>query len=226
MRRNIDAFSGRVRQRVWDVPIRLFHWLIVALVAFSWWSANYDHVDWHIWSGCAILALLIFRLLWGFFGSSTARFSSFVRGPRSVIAYVRGKAWSGIGHTPLGGLSSVAMLLVLSIQVGLGLIAQDEDGIYFGPLAHFVSSDTSDTARNIHALNFDLLLALIALHVAAILYYRLFRGKRLTSAMITGRGYIDAPAQPLRPGKWWAALLCFAIALAVTAWIRAGAPPI
>lgn len=224
MRRSTDAVSGRLSLRVWDVPIRLVHWLLVALIAFSWWSAEYDHLDWHIWSGCAILTLLIFRLLWGFVGSSTARFTSFVRGPKSVIRYVRGSQWSGIGHTPVGGLSVVALLLVLSIQVGLGLIAEDEDGIYFGPLAHFVSTDTSDTARAIHALNFDLLLALIALHIGAILYYRLFRGRQLTRAMITGHGYLDAPAQPLQPGKWWAALGCLAIAFGITRWVIAGAP--
>lgn len=225
--RSTDLSADLASRRVWDVPIRLFHWLLVALIAFSWWSATYDHVDWHIWSGCAILTLLLFRLLWGFFGSSTARFSSFVRGPKTILRHLRGSAgWSPIGHTPLGGLSVAALLFVCSVQVGLGLFAEDEDGFYLGPLAHFVSSDTSDSIRHLHALNFYLLLALIVLHVAAILYYRLVRGKRLTRAMITGRAQIDAPAQPMRPGKWWAALLCLAVALAVTRWIIAGAPPL
>lgn len=225
MRRNIDAYSGRATLRVWDVPIRLVHWLLVALIAFSWWTAEYDHLDWHIWSGCAVLTLLIFRILWGFAGSSTARFSSFVRGPKSVVRYLRGSRWNAIGHTPLGALSVLAILLVLSVQVGLGLIAEDEDGIVFGPLAHLVSTDTSDTARAIHSLNFDLLLALIALHVGAILFYRFFRGKRLTSAMITGRASLDAPAQEMQPGKWWVAVLCLGIAVAITRWVIAGAPP-
>lgn len=225
MRRSTDRFSGRVTLRVWDVPVRLVHWILVLLIAFSWWSAEYDHLDWHIWSGCAILTLLIFRLLWGFVGSSTARFSSFVRGPKSLIRYLRGSAWDAIGHTPLGALSVLAILFVLSVQVGLGLIAEDEDGTVFGPLAHLVSTDTSDTAREIHSLNFDLLLALIVLHVGAILFYRFFRGKRLTSAMITGRASLDAPAQPMQPGKWWVALLCLAIAFGITRWVIAGAPP-
>lgn len=225
MRRSTDAYSGRVSLPVWDLPIRLFHWLLVALIAFSWWTADYDHVDWHIWSGCAILTLLIFRLLWGFVGSSTARFSGFAPGPKSVVRYLRGSRWDAIGHTPLGALSVVALLLVLCVQVGLGLIAEDEDGINFGPLAHLVSTDTSDKAREIHALNFDLILAFIALHIGAILFYRVFRGKRLTSAMITGRARLNAPAHPMRPGKWWVALLCLAIALGVTRWVIAGAPP-
>ena len=79
------------------------------MIAFSWWSVHNHHTDWHIWSGCAILTLLIFRILWGFVGSSTARFSSFVRGPRTIAAYLRG-SWSGIGHNPLGALSVLALV--------------------------------------------------------------------------------------------------------------------
>jgi cytochrome b len=111
------------------------------------------------------------------------------------------------------------------VQVGLGLIAEDEDGIYFGPLAHLVSTDTSDTARDIHALNFDLILALIALHIGALLYYRFVRGKGLTLPMIIGRARVDAPVQPMQPAKWWVAALCLAVALGITRWVIAGAPP-
>ena len=225
MRRSTESYSGRVSLRVWDLPIRLFHWLLAGLIAFSWWTAEYDHLDWHIWSGCAILTLLIFRLLWGFVGSSTARFRSFIRGPKSVVRYLRGSRWDNIGHTPLGALSVIALLLLLSVQVGLGLIAEDEDGIYFGPLAHLVSTDTSDTAREIHSPNFDLILALIGLHIGAILYYRFARGKRLTLPMITGRARVGAQVPPMQPGKWWAAVLCLAIALGITRWVIAGAPP-
>lgn len=210
-------------QRVWDLPVRLFHWLLAGLIAFSWWSVEYHHTDWHIWSGCAILALLIFRLLWGFVGSSTARFANFVRGPRSLAAYWSGK-WSGIGHNPLGALSVLALLGAVAVQVGLGLVSQDEDGIYMGPLAGLVSSDASDQARDIHELWFYVILTLIALHLVAIVYYRL-RGKKLTFPMITGRAELQPGTQPMRPGKWWAALICLAVAIAVTRWVIAGAPP-
>jgi cytochrome b len=212
-----------VKQPVWDLPVRLFHWLLAALIAFSWWSVHYDHTSWHIWSGCAILTLLIFRFLWGFVGSSTARFSSFIRGPASVAAHLRGK-WNGIGHTPLGALSVVALLLAVSVQVGLGLFAEDEDGVYMGPLARLVSSDTSDKVRDIHALWFYVVLGLIVLHVLAILYYRLFRGRKLTKPMMTGRAELTPGTEPMRPGKWWVALICLAIGLGITRWIIAGAP--
>jgi cytochrome b len=211
------------KQPVWDRPIRLFHWLLAGLIAFSWWSVTYNHTDWHIWSGCAILTLLLFRLLWGVFGSSTARFTGFVRGPGAIRDYLRGR-WSGIGHNPLGALSVLALLADTALQVGLGLIAQDEDGIYAGPLARLVSSDTSDSARAVHEVNFYVLLSLIALHVAAILYYRI-RGHRLLGAMITGKAAIEPGIQPMKPGKWWAALLCLAVALAITRLIIAQGPP-
>jgi cytochrome b len=209
---------------LWDLPVRLVHWLLAALIAFSWWSVHNHHTDWHIWSGIAILTLLIFRLLWGFAGSSTARFASFVTGPRKMAEDLRGR-WAGIGHTPLGALSVVAMLAAVAVQVGLGLISEDEDGIYAGPLADLVSTDTSDQARDIHELWFNVVLGLIILHVAAIVWYRLRRGRKLTRPMITGKAMLDPAAEPMRPGKWWAALICLGIALAVSRWVVAGAPP-
>jgi cytochrome b len=219
----LSPYSG-AKQPVWDLPVRLVHWLLAALIAFSWWSVHNHHTDWHIWSGCAILTLLIFRLLWGFAGSSTARWSSFVRGPASVSAHLRGR-WNGIGHTPLGGLSVVAIFFALAVQLGLGLVAEDEDGLYTGPLHRLVSIDTSDKARDLHELWFNVILGLIVLHIAAIVFYRL-RGKKLTKPMITGRAVLAPGTRPMRPGKWWAALICCAIALAVTRWVIAGAPPL
>ena len=218
-----EALSGSGEQLVWDLPVRLVHWLLAALIAFSWWSVKNHHADWHIWSGCAILTLLIFRLLWGFFGSSTARFASFVRGPRAVSDDLRGR-WSGIGHSPLGALSVLAMFLAVAVQVALGLISENEDGLYTGPLYRLVSTDTSDTARDLHELWFNVILALIVLHVAAIIYYGL-RGRKLTKAMITGRSALNPGMQPMRPGKWRVALICLALGIGATRWVIAGAPP-
>lgn len=217
----IDA--PEAKQRVWDLPTRLFHWALTALIGFSWWSVTYRHLAWHIWSGVAVLNLLLFRLMWGVVGGSTARFANFVRGPRGVIDDWRGR-WTGIGHSPLGGLSVVALLTLVSLQVGLGLIAQDDDGLNQGPLANLVSSDRSDWARGVHQINFYVLLAFIALHVAAIIFYRL-RGRRLAGAMISGRAALDPATEPLRPARWWVALLCLALSVAITRWVVAGAPP-
>lgn len=215
-----------MKARVWDLPVRLFHWLLTALIAFSWWSVHNHHTDWHIWSGIAILTLLVFRLLWGVFGSSTARFANFVRGPRAVRAYLRDNlSWRVAGHTPLGALSIVAMLLAVAVQVGLGLISTDEDGLNEGPLAQLVSLHVSETARDIHEYWFYVVLALIVMHVGAILYYKLFRGQKLVKGMITGRVALESGIEPMRPAKWWVAIICLIAAFAVARWVVAGAPP-
>ena len=213
---------------VWDLPTRLFHWTLVGLIAFSWWSAEDEQVEWHMWSGYGILTLLLFRLLWGFVGGSTARFANFVPGPRHLLAYLRDmKGWRPIGHSPLGALSVLAVLLVLAAQVGLGLIQVEEDGLVEGPLAHLVSFETAEWANDLHDHDlFDVLLVLIVLHIGAILFYRLALGKRLVGPMLTGRAVLDPETEPMRPGRGWTAILCLLIALGVTRWIIAGAPPL
>jgi cytochrome b len=215
------ALTGK--RPVWDLPVRLVHWALAALIAFSWWSVHNHHTDWHIWSGIAILTLLVFRFLWGFVGSSTARWASFIRGPSTILNYLRG-SWYGIGHNPLGAFSVLAMFLALAFQVGLGLISEDEDGLYAGPLARLVSVERSDWAHELHHRWFNVILALIALHLGSILFYRL-RGKKLIGPMISGRAAAHSRAQPMRPGKWWVALICLAIAIGAARWVVAGAPP-
>jgi cytochrome b len=212
---------------VWDLPTRLFHWVLVGLIGFSWWTGEQGPEDLHMCSGYAVLTLLIFRLLWGICGSSTARFSSFVRGPRAVADYLgRMRNWPGVGHTPVGALSVIALLVILFVQVGTGLIQTDDDGLVEGPLAPLVSYETSELAHDLHETTFNLLLILIGLHVAAIIFYRLVLGKKLLGPMITGKAKLATSAEPMRPGKGWAAVLCLLVALGVTRWIIAGAPPL
>ncbi len=184
-----DAASPQAK--LWDLGVRLFHWPLVVLIPFSWWSAKADHLDWHRLSGYVILGLVIFRLFWGLVGSPTARFAQFLKGPGAVMAYLRGAAAAGPGHNPLGGWSVAALLTVLAAQLGLGLFAVDEDSIEAGPLSHFVSFDTGRAIAHLHHKLFWVLAGLIALHLAAIVVYRL-RGKNLVTPMITGA----APAEP------------------------------
>ena len=210
---------------VWDLPVRLIHWSFVPLIAFSWWSAENGEIEWHIRSGLTILFLLLFRVLWGFLGSSTARFRSFVAGPRQVSAYLRDPSgWRGIGHTPLGALSVVALLGLLLLQVAVGLPLSDEDGVVSGPLNRLVSFDVAEWAREVHEILFNVLLALITVHVAAIIYYR-WKGKHLVRAMLSGRS-VDYPqgtrgmvaAGPARLA------ICLAVAAGVTWWVANGVP--
>ena len=118
----------------------------------------------------------------------------------------------------------VALFAAVAVQVGLGLVAEDEDGLYAGPLSRLVGIDTSDRARDLHEAWFNVILALIALHLASILFYRL-RGKRLTWPMISGRAPLEPGTRPQQSGKWWVALACLAIGIGVTRWVIAGAPP-
>ncbi|MYL97275.1 Ni/Fe-hydrogenase 1 b-type cytochrome subunit [Novosphingobium sp. FGD1] len=177
--------------RIWDPTIRLFHWLLVALLAFSWWSGEQHDMERHRLSGYAILTLLVFRLFWGFAGPRTARFASFVRGPRAVFAYVRElgsrKGHAADGHNPLGGWSVVALLAAIALMVGAGLFASDVDGIESGPLATYVSFEQSEAAASLHEAVFNVLLALTAVHILAVLFYLVWKRQNLVRPMLTGR---------------------------------------
>lgn len=181
---------------VWDLPTRLFHWLLVLLIIGSVLAAKTggNWIDWHFRAGYAILSLIAFRIAWGFVGGRYARFGSFLFGPRQVLAYLRGApdAHPGPGHNPLGALSVFAMLFFIGAQAVLGLFAND-DIASEGPLAVRVSKDTSDFLTSLHLANSTIVLVLIGLHVAAIAGYRLVRGRRLVTPMVTGR---DPQAPP------------------------------
>lgn len=190
---------------IWDGAVRLFHWCLVGLIAFSWWSAHDHRLDWHRRSGLAILALLLFRLIWGFVGGRTALFAHFVKGPRAALAYLRApNAAPGVpGHNPLGGWSVLAMLATLAAIVGAGLFAVDVDGLESGPLADRISFEAGRVAAGVHRVVFNLLLALIALHVSAILFHLLVRRRNLIAPMIHGRAPPgDAPVAPIGASPW------------------------
>lgn len=205
--------EGAARVRVWDGPLRLFHWSLPVLIAFSWWCAESGNLEWHRWSGYTILTLVLFRLVWGFVGSDTARFSQFVRGFRSIGAHLRGAAGPTLGHNPLGALSVVAMLALLLAQTMLGLFAVDIDGIESGPLAVFVSFEQGRIAAEAHHLVFNTLLVLIALHLLAIAFYALVKRENLVGPMITGARRFEGPAgQPPRMAPLWRAILVAALA--------------
>ncbi len=176
--------------RVWDLPTRLFHWGLVAMLAASWWTGDHHQMDWHRRSGYAIVALLVFRLYWGVFGGRTARFVQFVRGPSAVLAYLRTLGQKATdpapGHNPAGGWSVLLMLAILIVMVTAGLFAVDTDGLESGPLADFVSFDQGRSAAKLHHFVFNLVLAISALHLLAILFYLVRKRTNLITPMITG----------------------------------------
>lgn len=185
---------------VWDLPVRLFHWLLFALIAFLWWTGETDRLEWHKLGGFAVAGLIVFRVYWGFFGSDTARFGHFLRGPRAVMRYLRGETVSAPGHNPLGGWSVAVLLAAVAVETGLGLFALDEDGVDAGPLANYLSVDQATQAGEWHEVVFNVLLVLIGIHIAAILFY-LLRRKNLITPMITGRAQLasDEPAPRFAP---------------------------
>ena len=219
--KNID---GARESPVWDLPVRLFHWSVVLLVGVSWWSAEQSADRLHFWSGYGLLFLLIFRILWGFAGSSTARFSSFVRGPSAVAAYLRTGEHREAGHTPLGALSVVAMLLALMVQLTTGLIQIDEDDFVEGPLSGLVGYDAAVLAHDVHELSFSVLMTLIALHLLAIAYYKFVRRRPLVRPMVTGRAELPGEASPMVPAPRARFVACAAAALLFTAAIVGSAP--
>ena len=210
--------------RIWDLPTRTFHWLLVLLIPFQWWTAEVNRLDLHLIGGTLILALLVFRMLWGLFGSSTARFANSVKGPREIISYLNGRAVSVLGHNPLAGLSVIALLGLLFIQVGLGLFAGDEDGLDSGPLAHLVEVDLSEDVADLHEDGFDVLLILIVLHLAAILFYAVVQRKNLVGPMITGRGRVAGDPIAMECASKWRLLVAILIAAGTAFWIYCGAP--
>jgi len=186
------------RLRVWDLPTRLFHWLLAAVVLGSFVSAKLGgaYMVWHERLGYAALALLAFRLIWGFVGGRYARFTQFVRGPATVRAYLRGQ-WQGLGHNPLGALSVLALLAALGFQAVSGLFTND-DIAFEGPLARYVSGWLSSLLTTLHRGNEKVILLLVALHLAAIAFYRLARRHDLIGPMLHGDAQAPAGALPSR----------------------------
>jgi len=194
-----DGLGAKHSVTVWDLPVRLFHWTLALLLGFSWWSAENGHMDWHMRSGYAVLTLVGFRIVWGFIGSTTARFATFVRGPREVLASARDLALRDsppqAGHNPLGAVSVVLLLAIVLVQAVSGLFSSD-DILVEGPLYRHVSGATAAWMTSIHHANFDWLLALVAIHVAAIAFYRLYKRQDLIGPMITGRKHLASDAMP------------------------------
>lgn len=215
--------------RIWDLPTRLFHWTLVVLIVVSYASGEFDLLDmrWHFWTGYATLALIAFRILWGFFGSQTSRFAEFVRGPSAAVAYVRALRASvpkiSIGHNPLGGWSVLALLASVLVQAATGLFASD-DLDTDGPLAARVSTRTVKLMTHVHHLNQSVLLVLVGVHVAAVLLYLVVKHDNLIRPMFTGRRLTSETA-PLRFASAWRAvglLMLSAAAVGALLWWAGG----
>ena len=226
--------------KVWDIWVRLFHWLLVILILLSYLTAEIGGFDFtvpgtgyfvstmnlHVWSGLAILGLLIFRLIWGFIGSSSARFTNFLRSPRAILGYLRATFRGPVpffaGHNPAGGAAVAIILLVLTIQATTGLFAQDDS--FFatkGPLAYVVGDETSKKITGIHKQWWEyVVVVVIAIHLAANLFYWLIKKQDLITAMFTGKRRLpdsQAPPHVSMKTNWHGAAV--AIIAGITIWL-------
>jgi len=218
---------------IWDWPLRLWHWVFAVAVLGAWITGQWGGFDWrqwHFWFGQAAVGLLIFRLLWGVIGPRHARFTSFLPGPGSLQRYLktlpRRDTPESPGHSPLGAVAVIVILTVLSAQAASGLFITD-DILYEGPWYVAVGEDTADLASTIHHRLAWPVGVIIVIHLAAIVFYRLFKGQRLTRAMVTGRKSSKrvSSGDAIPSSRTVLALLAIVGVAALTWWLLAIAPP-
>jgi cytochrome b len=214
-------------RQVWDWAVRLFHWSLVAafIGAFVTNRLGVRFFVYHLWCGYAVIALISFRILWGFFGTRHAKFMSFVRGPLVVLRYLsaegRGRRIHYAGHNPLGAWMVLALLSALFLQAAFGLFADDEI-FNVGPLSGFVSKMLSLQLTSFHRKMFYWIAAAVALHIAAVVYHSLVKREALVRAMITGGKphFMVRPEEAIKSSRLGRASLifiavCIAIAILV-----------
>lgn len=221
IQRSNEDGTGQIR--IWDLPTRLFHWTLVMLIALQFATAQFGllSMQWHYRFGYATLALIVFRLIWGVVGSQTSRFAEFISGPSAITRYLREQlsrdasqkvVRDNIGHNALGAWSVIAMLVCVLMQAVTGLFSSDgidEDGPFVGS----VSNATVKSLTHLHHLGETVLLALIALHIIAVLLHWWLKHDNLIVPMLTGRKRIDAPRSVYFVANW-RALLAFILAIA------------
>lgn len=202
------------RIKLWDLPTRIFHWSLFALVAAAVISGQVggNAIDLHGKLGLAIIGLVVFRIVWGFAGSTYARFAQFFPSPASIAAYRRGE-WHGLGHNPIGALAVFALLAMVLGQAVGGLFAND-DIAFRGPLFSLVGKELSDRITGLHHLASNLLIALVALHIATVMFYKHVKKNNLVRPMITGwKDVPDGAGESARGGG----IVAFIVAVAIAA---------
>lgn len=229
------------RRLVWDLPLRLFHWLLVLSIAASWYTAEnseeyltigenvYGYIQIHFWLGYWALGLIVFRILWGLFGPRHARFASFLAGPRKLVAYARTvfqrDSTPSVGHNPLGGWMVVLMILMVGAQAVTGLFLIDNTEIWPAPYHPSVSAETAGSLGRFHHVNFDVLLWVIGVHVAAIVFYIAWKRQNLVGPMVTGHKTVLSEQEAISGSQWLKALILILISAGAVYVVLKNAPP-
>ncbi len=212
--------------RIWDLPVRVFHWSLVLLLPAMYLTADNSQWGWHMRLGHVLLALLIFRVIWGFIGTETARFSRFVTGPAGVVGYLRGDydEKRAIGHSPLGALAVLGLLGFTFAQVVMGLFAGDPFDGATGPLNPLVGVGTADTLTDTHEWFYYVVFGMILLHITAISLYAGLRMQNLVGPMVVGKGEKAEGVKGNSEASLGRFLVAFGLAVGTAVWVYAGAP--
>jgi len=214
--------------KIWDWPVRLTHWSLVLLLPAMWVTADNSQWGTHMRLGHVLLALILFRILWGFVGTKTARFTSFVKGPGAVLGYLRGEFAhkQHKGHTPLGALAVLALLGLTLTQVSMGLFAGDPFDGATGPLNPLVGVANADFLTDTHKWFYWVVFGMIGLHITAVGLYGALQAQNLIGPMVAGSGEKAMSVEDNSPTPWGRALACLVVAAGFTFWIYSGAPPL
>ncbi len=215
----------KTKIKVWDLTVRAFHWLLVLNIVVMLVSAELENFDVHITAGKVIVTLLLIRIVWGFVGSSNARFAALIFRPRAYLDYIRKLPQRspsyGVAHSPIGSLAVIAILIGLAVQATTGLLAADVDGLVEGPFAYYVTYELSRFASDIHLSHIDWLITLIIVHIAANLFYYFYKRDDLIKPMVTGERSI--PNQSLkelpRLASPWKGLWVAIVVAAIMVWV-------
>ena len=218
------------KRLVWDLPLRLFHWFLVASMVASYITAKFiDNRQWHFYVGYWTIGLLVFRILWGFFGPRHARFTNFIRSPSAIWLYFKGMFNRGsapsIGHNPAGGLMVLVMLVLMVIQAATGLFTTDAV-IWAGPYNPSVSERTASILSTVHYWNFNFIIAAVVLHIAAILFYAFYKQQNPVVPMLLGHkpAILVPEHEAIHSSQLFKALVVSLVAAGFVYWLLAHAP--
>jgi len=220
------------KRLVWDLPLRVFHWLFALSIAASWATAEagFEYMQYHFYLGYWMIGLVLFRIIWGFVGPRHARFANFLRGPSTLLKYLRslkgGEPLNSAGHNPAGGLMVIVMMAMVAFQTGTGLFATD-DIAWWGPYNPAVSGALAGKLTSLHHANFNMILGAVALHLLAIGFYWLVKKQNLVVPMFTGHkpAMWVAPHEAITSSQLLKALIVIVISIGLVYWLISAAPP-
>ena len=217
--------TDSITVKVWDLPVRIFHWLLTVLIVVMFVSAKLENFYIHILAGKGVVMLLVARIIWGFWGSSNARFSALVFKPREYIDYIsklaERKPGYSVAHSPIGSLAVIAILVAIALQAAAGLVATDVDGLIEGPFAYYVNYEFSRWASDFHVTHQKWVFTLVIVHLLANAFYYFYKKDNLIGPMLTGTRRIPGHLTQTAPRieATWKAVVIALITASILIWL-------